>query len=94
MPVATYRRKPSHVRAVHWTGDNLSELQEFAGDALFVMQEGIPGVPANIGVRTANGSVSIEIGSWLATRLPVGSADFYPIVDSEFHTLYELDDGS
>lgn len=94
MPVATYRRKPSHVRAVQWTGGNLAELTDFAGNNLFVMQEGIEGLPANIGVRTANGSVPVEIGSWLATRLPVGSADFYPIVDSEFQTLYELDDGS
>ena len=84
MTVETYRRKPSKVRAIQWTGDNLGELREFVGTSLLA-----PGV--GIAVRTANGPVPVEIGSWVATRVPEGSADFYPIVDSEFQTLYELD---
>lgn len=84
MAVETYRRKPSKVRAIQWSGDNLGELMEFVGESLLT-----PGV--GIAVRTANGPVPVEVGSWVATRVPEGSADFYPIVDSEFQTLYDLD---
>ncbi len=84
MAVETYRRKPSKVRAIQWTGANLGELMEFGGTSLVTAGVGIA-------VRTANGPVLVEMGSWVATRVPEGSADFYPIVDSEFQMLYDLD---
>ncbi|HVH52915.1 MAG TPA: hypothetical protein VNA32_02140 [Actinomycetota bacterium] len=84
MAAVAYRRKPSRIKAIQWTGDNLDELRMFAGDA--ILESGV-----GIAVRSANGPVPIEEGSWVATRLPIGAADFYPIVDSEFWTLYEVD---
>lgn len=93
-----YRRKPTEIRAIQWTGENLSAIQDFVG---LVEAEGVSRgtrgfqVAGNKRVAslwvTANGDLlPIEIGEWIAKD----DLGFYPIKDSQFKKVYEEANGA
>lgn len=80
----TYRRKPEYVEAIKWTGENYSEIKEFAGDSihsyggcLFLHVDGIRGSIDGAVVNQDDYIVKTENGH------------FYSLDDRAFNTLYE-----
>lgn len=39
--IMKYRRKPTTIEAIKWTGENLSEIKRFVGDSLLVYEDDI-----------------------------------------------------
>jgi hypothetical protein len=83
MTVGLYQKRPVTVEAVQWTGDNLEEIVEFAGDevtwdvnrqALFLGDElyAVPVVKDDFIVRNSTGHVAVHSPDhFLATHVKV-----------------------
>ena len=79
----TYRKKPLEISAVQWRGDNLAELEAFAGKAVRMSPSG-NGI---LEISTmANGWVPSPIGEWLLRGV---KGEFYPCADAVFRASYE-----
>ena len=79
-----YRRKPEYVEAIKWTGENYSEIKEFAEDnihsysgCLFLNTSGIS--------RTIDSAV-VNHGDYIVKG---ANGNFYSLDDKAFNTIYE-----
>ena len=82
-----YRRKPEYVDAIKWTGENYSEIKEFAednihsyGGCIFLHTSGIRGSIDSAVVNQGDYIVKGENGH------------FYSLDDKAFNTIYEPDE--
>lgn len=82
-----YRRKPEYVEAIKWTGENYSEIKEFAednihsyGGCLFLHTSGIRGSIDSAVVNQGDYIVKGENGH------------FYSLDDRAFNAIYEPDE--
>lgn len=88
-----YRTKPSEIEAVQWTGSNLKEIKDFAGQSLVCAildpewnpGEGQPHV-VSIVIRTLEGNLQVSEGDYIVKGL-IG--EFYPCKPDIFEMKYE-----
>lgn len=109
MAVKTYRRKPTTIEAVRWTGDNAAELRSWA-----VMPDGVPcfvsmdeeDAETTLGAEVFErfGDSGTTAALWVAANtqwLPIADGEwvakdkigFYPIKDEVFIETYEEEGG-
>jgi hypothetical protein len=77
-----YRKRPVQVEAMRFTGDNLSELIQWADDEA----EPAEGPASELVVETLHGDVRAMVGDWIV-RGPAG--DIWPVAAHLFDQLYE-----
>jgi hypothetical protein len=85
MPVARYRKKPSVIHAVKWTGVNTDEIVEFT-EGRFAEQV-IYGIPM-LEIYTLEGVMKASIGDYIIKGI---AGEFYPCKPGIFEELHELD---
>lgn len=84
MTIRRFKRKPTTVEAVQWTGENEQELREFAGNKVDAWR---PNAFARVG--TMRGWVDLAVGDWLVK----GDHDFYPVAPEVMDETYEEVEG-
>jgi hypothetical protein len=77
--VSKYRKKPVVIEAVHWTGDNLSEIQAFCPQARIVFGFGVA-------IDTLEGTMMASGGDWIIRGV---KGEFYPCKPDIFEATYE-----
>lgn len=86
-----FRKKPNPVEAVHWTGDNYDEMQEF-GPVDIVAEHELGSESFNMtllaGVNGAQGWVPVPIGHWIV-RNPGDDTDYWPVDNAFMEKNYE-----
>lgn len=100
MEAKRYRKKPTTIEAVQYTGDNAVALEGWAGpetlpDAgVTTGAQVVPGTtapgPRFLTVMTPTGGSSLTPGDWLARQpMPDGTWDYWPIAQAQFEATYE-----
>lgn len=90
------RKKPVVVEAIQWTGDNLSDIQEFVGDSLLLHEHdyrtsnSIRTVVTGISIHTLEGEHYASIGDYIIKGV---QGEFYPCKSDIFEQTYEVIDG-
>lgn len=80
--MSAYRRLPSVVDAIQWTGDNAAELDTFFDDD--PDEYGAePGKPIHI--EGGNGDVIAHPGDWIVYEQP----NYYVFSPGQFHAAFE-----
>jgi hypothetical protein len=85
MPVARYRKKPSIIHAVKWTGVNTKEIDEFTESQFVETERG--GIPM-LEIYTLEGVMKATIGDYIVKGI---AGEFYPCKPKIFEELHELD---
>ena len=93
MPIKTYRRRPTDIEAVQWTGENAAEIADWVGTgpgrngpiSKFDDSMVFPGGKARLFVDANDGWRDIEVGEWVAKDVK----GFYPIKADMFHAVYK-----
>lgn len=87
-----YRRPPTEVEAIFWSGSNEAEAREFCGKTLStgvdVFQPPILDVGALLWVEKSHAWCGCPPGTWIIAE-PDGAA-FYPCDAATFETTYEV----
>lgn len=78
-----FRKKPVVIEAVQWTGENGSEVQEFAGASSSLTPDG------NLFIHTLEGNHHASVGNWIIRGI---KGEFYPCKPNIFEATYELAD--
>lgn len=78
-----YRKKPVEVEAVEWTGSNLDEILEWAGNAVSVH----PGNDTELSVVTNHGSTTASAGDYI---IKSPADEFYPCTKEVFVATYDV----
>jgi len=87
-----YRKKPVVIDAVQWTGENMAELEAFAGDSLKLSACGIVGKGRNLkiesvlGICTLEGFMRIDVGDFVIRGV---KGEFYPCKPDIFEATYD-----
>lgn len=90
------RKKPIVVETIQWTGDNLSEVQEFVGDSLLLHEydyhtsNSIRTVVTGISIHTLEGDHYASVGDYIIKGV---QGEFYPCKPDIFEETYEVIDG-
>lgn len=85
----TYRRRPTEIKAMQWTGDNEAEIAEWTGRAPI---DDYPGFKVFLDrgpmlyVQANRQWLPLDVGEWIAKD----KLGFYPIKDSVFRSTYDL----
>lgn len=79
-----FRKKPTIVDAVMWTGDNLPEITEFVGDGHDFLETG---GTLQVWNDLHRSYVTVQTGDWLARGDQPG--DLYPIAALVLETSFE-----
>ncbi len=83
---ALYRRKPTTIAAVQWTGNNADDVRAFMGEAY--RDEFGPLGTHLIMLTTVHGETAYaRVGDWIAPEPKAGR--FYPIDGDIFAATYE-----
>ena len=85
MSVARYRKKPSVIHAIKWTGVNTKEIEEFT-EGRFAENTSY-GIPM-LEIYTLEGVMKASIGDYIIKGV---AGEFYPCKPSIFEELHELD---
>ena len=93
--MAKYRRKPIEVKAIQWTGLNLSEIKEFVGDRLICdivdtawkVGKGRPAVFMKL--KTLEGDVKVYERDYIVKE---ANGEFCLYSPATFEKLYESAD--
>ena len=80
--MAKYRKKPVVIDAIQWTGENMSEMQSFCGEAV-VFKLMAPPIPV---FKTLEGELKASIGDWIIKGV---KGEFYPCKPDIFAATYE-----
>ena len=86
--MAKYRKKTVVFDAVQWTGENIQEIKDFAGEyarvyALDVLEKKLT---ASLEIETPKGLMSARIGDYI---IKVVNGEFYPCKPDIFEKTYE-----
>lgn len=81
-----YRRKPSEIHAVQWTGDNLAEI-EAMGAKCFIDRSNV--LQLLSGPDGASGYVPIHLNDWAVRPVEMPEYHFWPVDNDHFVTSYE-----
>lgn len=82
--MAVYVTKQVMIEAVEWTGDNLDEIKEFAGDSVLVTEDN---GEIDIQIHTLEGVMHASVGDYIICGL---RDEFYPCKPDVFYKKYEL----
>ena len=77
------RKKPVEVETVRWTGDNLDEVKEFAGEDVGIDED----FNNYLVIHTLEGSMSAEEGDYIVKGV---EEEFYPVKSEVFNKIYEI----
>lgn len=77
--IRKYRKKPVIIKAIQWTGKNLSEIDDFMGRT--VENKG-----AALVIHTLEGDMEASIGDYIIKGL---NGEFYPCKPDIFAKTYE-----
>lgn len=80
-----YRKKPVVIDAVQFTGENIDEIEAFAGKNL-VGETCIGSKVYDITIRTREGIMSAYHGDWIIKGV---HGEFYPCAPDIFEETYE-----
>lgn len=83
--VHRYTSRPNTVDAIQWTGSNLTELEEFAGDKIELIVN--VGLVLKAGIDGVQGWVKVPVGHWLVSK-PNDRRDIWPVEDNYFKGKY------
>jgi hypothetical protein len=85
MSVVRYRKKPSVIHAIKWTGVNTKEIEEFTeGRFAENTSHGI----SILEIYTLEGVMKASIGDYIIKGI---AGEFYPCKPAIFEELHELD---
>lgn len=85
-----YRKKPSVIVAVQWTGKNVGEIATFCGASFGGGDLNWPNEGEHtLYIKTPSGDSPCPIGSWIGHQLVNGKDDFWPIAPEIFAATYE-----
>lgn len=90
--MARYRKRPIVVDAIQWTGDNLWEVQEFAGGGTYfwnldpVDAGDDPEMTAEVYDKLHSTWVGVYTGQWIIRGI---QGELYPCADDVFAETYE-----
>ena len=86
-----FRKKPVEIEAMQWTGDNLAEIVEWAGDKFDALDEEYrdedPEATAQIFDELHSTWVLVYDGHWIIKGL---KGEFYPCNAEVFEETYEV----
>lgn len=88
-----YRKKPVVIEAIQWSGFNLQEIKEFAGDAIAceiydtAWKVGKASVAADVKIKTLEGEMRASVGDYIIKGV---KGEFYPCKPDIFEKTYEL----
>lgn len=82
-----YRRKPEYVEAIKWTGENYSEIKEFAEDSIHLYGGCL--FLHTSGIRGSIDSAVVNQGDYIVKG---ENGHFYSLDDKAFNTIYEPDE--
>ena len=74
-----YRKKPVEIEAVQWTGGNLEEIEEFAGNSLAYIEQ-------HVIIKTLEGCMRASKGDYIIKGI---AGEFYPCKPDIFKATYE-----
>lgn len=77
-----FRKKPVVIDAMQWTGNNASELQEFARGGEFSWNP----IKAEAYIHTLEGVMTTRPGDWIIKGV---KGEFYPCKPDIFEATYE-----
>lgn len=89
------RKKPVEVEAVQWTGENLSEIQDFARDHITIeiydagYLAGVTPSVVKVTISTLEGDMIISKGDYIIKGI---KGEFYPCKPDIFEMTYERAD--
>jgi hypothetical protein len=85
-----YRKKPIEVEAVHYTGDNLGEVEAFMGRQGKVAKDMLPGpgrgLHEGVVIYTLEGDMRASVGDWIIRGT---AGELYPCKPDVFADVYE-----
>lgn len=88
--MATYRKKPVEVEAIHYTGDNLTDVEEFLGREAKAEEATLPGpgrgLHKGIQIHTLEGTMTASVGDWVVRGV---KGEMYPVKPDVFAQTYE-----
>ena len=79
--IRKYRKKPIVIQAVQWTGDNLTEIYELAGNTSAAV-EGV----RSLHIFTREGTLRAEKRDYIIRGV---EGEIYPCGEEIFHKTYE-----
>ena len=79
-----FRKKPVVIEAVHWEGNNLSEIQQFYKSENILVGD-------QIRIVTLEGTMVADKGDWIVKGV---KGEFYPCKPDIFEATYEQVDGT
>ena len=82
--IKRFRKKPVVIEAVQWTGENLSAIAEFTGQAVTGATQTPDG--AAIGISTLEGEMQAKPGDYIIKGV---KGEFYPCKPDIFEATYE-----
>lgn len=88
-----YKKKPVVIEAIQWTGQNLSEIEQFVGDKLkyticdsaWKVGKGLP-IILNMRIETLEGEHIVSVGDYIIKGV---QGEFYPCKPDIFVSTYE-----
>ena len=86
--IKKYRKKPVVIEAVQWTGSNMREIAEFAGEAAHITTNyKLPAqVRHKLEIATLEGDHRANIGDYIIKGV---AGEFYPCKPEIFEQTYE-----
>ncbi|MBO7171336.1 MAG: hypothetical protein J6V52_00040 [Bacteroidaceae bacterium] len=86
--MAKYRKKTVELEAVQWTGENIQEIKDFAGEYAHVYELAVleKKLTASLEIETPAGLMSARIGDYI---IKVVNGEFYPCKPDIFEKTYE-----
>lgn len=92
--MAKYRTKPCEIKAVKWTGKNISEIDDFTNYSALWADNLVKYYPPSeqykstiLEIPTLEGNMRADIGDYIIKGL---RGEFYPCKPDVFHKKYEL----
>lgn len=74
-----YRKRPVVIEAIEWTGQNIEEIQKFAGEAAIVVDN-------NLWLNTLEGLMFASVTDMIVKGV---DGEFYPCRKNIFELTYE-----
>ena len=83
--IKTYRKKPVEVQALLWTGKNVGEVMQFAGESAHDMYEMLDSNCSLI-IHTLEGNMEASPGDYIIKGV---NGEFYPCKPDIFEKTYD-----
>lgn len=77
-----YRKKPVVIEAIQWTGDNIDEVKEFAGNDVYIGSD-----QEVLLIFTLEGVMNVDVNDYIIKGI---AGEFYPCKPGIFDETYEI----